>query len=45
MTIGAYSAAAGAGVGLVMFGLFEMIANPPASPYSPSGPAAPPPFP
>lgn len=45
LTIGGYSAAAGGGVGLVMFGLYEMLTNPPASPYGPSGPAAPTPFP
>jgi len=45
LTIGAYSTAAGAGVGLIFFVLYEMITHPPASPYGPSGPAAPIPFP
>jgi len=41
MSIGGWSAAAGGGVGLAVFGLYWMLANPPASPYGPHGPAAP----
>lgn len=45
LTIGAYSVATGAGVGLVLFGIYEMAIHPPPSPYGPHGPAAPIPFP